>query len=155
MPDALLIRGRPSRSAAVALLATAGLPVLDLTDGHLEHFFYTGPDGSPTALVGLELYGADALLRSLVVVPDARTKGVGSAIVRHAEEYAASRHVHAVYLLTTTAESFFERLGYRRVDRTQAPPSIQSTREFASLCPASSAFLFKQLSSITGTAGIT
>lgn len=145
MRDPLIIRGRPSRSGAVALLAAEGLPVMDLTDAHLEHFFYAGPDGSPTALVGLEMYAADALLRSLVVVPYARTKGVGSAIVRHAEEYAGSRHVQAIYLLTSTAESFFERLGYRRLDRTQAPPSIQSTREFASLCPASSAFMIKRL----------
>jgi amino-acid N-acetyltransferase len=118
---------------------------MDLTDEHLEHFFYTGPDGSPTALVGLEIYATDALLRSLVVAPDVRTKGVGSAILRHAEDYAAARHVDAIYLLTTTAESFFERLGYGRVDRTHAPPSIQSTREFASLCPASAAFMIKRL----------
>jgi amino-acid N-acetyltransferase len=145
MPEPLLIRGRASRPAAMALLAAEGLPVTDLTDAHLEHFFYTGPDGAPTALVGLEIYATDALLRSLVVVPDARTQGVGSAMVRHAENYAAARQVQGLYLLTTTAESFFERLGYRRIDRTQAPPSIRSSREFASLCPASSAFMIKRL----------
>jgi amino-acid N-acetyltransferase len=36
-------------------------------------------------------------------------------------------------------------MGYRRVDRAEAPPSIQSTREFAGLCPASSAFMVKRL----------
>jgi amino-acid N-acetyltransferase len=141
----MTIGARPSRSAAAALLVAEGLPVADLSDEHLEHFFFTGSDGSPTALVGLEMYGTDALLRSLVVSPDMRSKGMGSALVRHAEDYAAARRVRAIYLLTTTAEAFFERLGYRRVDRTQAPPSIQSTREFASLCPASSAFLLKRL----------
>jgi amino-acid N-acetyltransferase len=50
-----------------------------------------------------------------------------------------------MFLLTTTAETFFERRGYRRVDRSQAPLAIQSTSEFASLCPASSAFMIKQL----------
>jgi amino-acid N-acetyltransferase len=50
-----------------------------------------------------------------------------------------------MYLLTMTAEGFFERRGYRRVDRTQAPLAIKSTPEFASLCPASSAFMIKQL----------
>jgi len=127
------------------LLAAEGLPVADVTDAHLEHFFCVGSDESPTALVGLEIYGTDALLRSLVVGPDARTKGLGSALVRHAEHYAAARHVQAIYLLTTTAESFFERLGYRRVDRMQAPASIQSTREFASLCPVNSVFMIKRL----------
>ena len=67
------------------------------------------------------------------------------SFVRHAEHYAAAHRVQAIYLLTTTAEAFFERLGYRRVDRMQAPPSIQSTREFASLCPANSAFIIKRL----------
>jgi amino-acid N-acetyltransferase len=50
-----------------------------------------------------------------------------------------------MYLLTTTAETFFERRGYRRVDRTEAPQAIQTTVEFASLCPASSAFMIKRL----------
>src|SRR3982074_29229 len=106
MPEPLMIRGRPSRSAVVALLAAEGLPVADLIDARLEHFFCAGSGGSPTALVGLEIYGTDALLRSLVVGADARTKGLGSALVRHAEHYAAARHVRAIYLLTTTAESF-------------------------------------------------
>ena len=119
--------------------------VSDITDEHLEHFFYIGSDDSPTALVGVEIYGADALLRSLIVADTARTRGLGSTLVEHVEDYAASRQVRAVYLLTTTAESFFERRGYRRVDRAQAPLAIQSTREFASLCPASSAFMIKRL----------
>ena len=145
MKDAIIIRGRPPRSTAVALLEGEGLPVSDLTDGHLEHFFFTGSDGSPTGLVGLEIYGSDALLRSLVVDANARAVGLGSALVAHAEDYASACRVRAIYLLTTTAESFFARRGYRRVDRGLAPPSIQSTREFAGLCPASSAFMIKQL----------
>jgi amino-acid N-acetyltransferase len=111
----------------------------------LEHFFFTGSDGAPSALVGLEIYGEAALLRSLVVSAAARTQGLGSALVRHAEEYAAAHQVRALYLLTSTAEAYFERRGYRRIDRSEAPPSIQSTREFASLCPSSSAFMIKRL----------
>jgi amino-acid N-acetyltransferase len=140
-----MIRERPPHSGVVALLEAEGLPASDLTEAHLEHFFFTGTDGVPSALVGLEIYGEDGLLRSLVVSSAARTQGLGSALVRHAEEYAASCHVRALYLLTTTAESYFEHRGYRRVDRAQAPPAIQSTREFASLCPTSSAFMIKRL----------
>ncbi len=145
MIESLLIRGRPPRSAVVALLEAQGLPVSDITDEHLEHFFFLGSDGSPTGLVGIEIYGTDALLRSLVVAENARTQGIGSALVQHAEDYATSRRVRDMYLLTTTAEGFFERRGYRRVDRNQAPPSTQSTTEFASLCQVSSGFMFKRL----------
>jgi amino-acid N-acetyltransferase len=145
MAEPLMIRGRPPRSTAVALLQAQGLPVSDITDEHLEHFFFMGSDGSPTGLVGVEIYGNDALLRSLAVAETARTQGIGSALVQHAEDYAVSRHVNAMYLLTTTAEIFFERRGYRRVDRAQAPQAIQSAPEFVSLCPASSAFMIKRL----------
>jgi amino-acid N-acetyltransferase len=145
MPDVLMIRERPPRLSVVALLEAEGLPATDLTDAHLKHFFFTGTDGAPSALVGLEIYGDAALLRSLVVSGPARTQGLGSALVLHAEEYAAAHRVHSLYLLTTTAEAYFERRGYRRIDRSEAPPSIQSTREFSSLCPSSSAFMIKQL----------
>ena len=140
-----MIRERPPQSSVVALLEAEGLPASDLTEAHLQHFFFTGTDGTPSALVGLEIYGRDALLRSLVVSAAARTQGLGSALVLHAEQYAAAREVRALYLLTTTAESFFEHRGYRRIDRANAPSAIQSTREFASLCPASSAFMIKRL----------
>lgn len=51
----------------MALLEAEKLPASDLTETHLEHFFFTGADGAPSALVGLEIYGEAALLRSLVV----------------------------------------------------------------------------------------
>lgn len=145
-----MIRGRPPHALAVAMLAAAGLPAVDLCDGQLEHFFFAGSDGAPTGLAGLEIYGADALLRSVVVEERQRGRGLGAALVRHAEAYAVSQGVRSIYLLTTTAESFFERLSYARLDRAAAPPFIRRTREFASLCPASSAFMVKQLYTAMG-----
>jgi amino-acid N-acetyltransferase len=140
-----MIRERPPHSSVVALLEAAGLPASDLTEDYLQHFFFTGTDGAPSALVGLEIYGEAALLRSLVVSAAARTQGLGSALVRHAEKYAAAHQVRALYLLTTTAQAYFEHRGYRRIERAAAPRSIQATREFASLCPSSSAFMIKRL----------
>jgi amino-acid N-acetyltransferase len=140
-----MIRGRPHRSTAVAFLQAQGLPLSDITGAHLEHFFFVGSDGSPTGLIGLELYGTDALLRSLVVAENARGKGLGSTLIDHAEQYAASKGVRSIYLLTTTAEAFFKRLGYERIERSRAPPSIELTREFAGLCPASAAFMVKSI----------
>jgi amino-acid N-acetyltransferase len=145
MPEPPKITERPPRSSVAALLEAEGLPASDLTEAHLQHFFYAGTDGAPSALVGLEIYGQDALLRSLVVSAVARTQGLGSALVLYAEQYAAARQVRALYLLTTTAESYFEHRGYRRIDRAEAPSAIQSTREFVGLCPASSAFMVKRL----------
>jgi amino-acid N-acetyltransferase len=50
-----------------------------------------------------------------------------------------------VYLLTTTAAPLFLRLGYSNLPRDAAPPAIKTSAEFAGICPASSAFMSKQL----------
>ena len=140
-----VIRPRPSLAAAKAVLAASNLPTGDLTDSHCEHFFYWGPADEPTGLVGVELFGDVALLRSLAVSADARSSGMGTALVRHIENYAVSQGVRTLYLLTTTAAGFFSRLGYASVPREAAPTAIRSTPEFAGICPASSAFMSKQL----------
>ena len=139
------IRRSPSRSAATSLLDAAALPTLDLTDAHMEHFFYSGPAHAPTGLVGLELFESQALLRSLVVSGAARSRGLGSALLAQAEEHARTAGVREIYLLTTTAEEFFKRRGFSTAAREDAPPAIRQSREFAGLCPASSAFMIKRL----------
>jgi len=139
------IERRPWRDGATRLLGAAGLPTADLTDAHMEHFFYCGNPEAPLALVGLEFCGENALLRSLAVAPEGRNSGVGSALVERAESHARERGARSIFLLTTTAEDFFRRRGYESADRAAAPAAIRATREFADICPASSAFLTKSL----------
>jgi len=140
-----VIHANPSKAAAAGLLEAANLPVADLTAAHLEHFFYYGAPQAPIGLVGLELCGPDALLRSLVLTPSHRGSGLGAQLVRHAEDHARSHGARCVYLLTTTAAEFFARHAYAVADRAAAPPAIRATREFSDICPASYAFLVKAL----------
>lgn len=111
----------------------------------MRHFFYLGSPTSPVGLVGVEFHGPDALLRSLVVLPEHRSRGTGARLVTRAEAYARDQGAAAVYILTTTAEHFFRARGYVTAPRTNAPVGIRETPEFSSLCPASSAFLVKRL----------
>jgi amino-acid N-acetyltransferase len=139
------IQSGPPLAAVVALLSRCGLPVSDLTQAHLAHFFYVGAASEPDGLVGLEICGSHALLRSLAVSPELRTDGLGRALVDHAEAHARTLGARSIFLLTTTAEAFFLRRGYVRLDRAGAPPEIRATREFADICPAGSAFMAKRL----------
>lgn len=141
--SALSIEPNPSLRTAVALLGVVGLPSSDLTKQHLEHFMFSGPREAPTGLVGLELFGSDALLRSLAVAPTAQYSGLGSTLLEQAEGYAYTHGVRSRCLLTTTAPTFFEERGYRPTSREDCPAAIRSTSEFASLCPASSTLLVK------------
>jgi amino-acid N-acetyltransferase len=141
----LSICARPRLLAAKELLESVALPSSDLTEQHLEHFLYCGPSDELTGLVGLEIYGPHALLRSLAVAPTARSAGVGSALLSRAEAHARANAVRELYLLTTTAQAFFEARGYRLTSREGCPTAIRASSEFSSLCPASSALLLKHL----------
>ena len=144
MEDAA-IHPRPNRDAAVALLESARLPVADLTEAHMQDFFYCGPASAPTGVVGIEFHSEDALLRSLVVLPERRSSGLGAVLVDRAEAHARARGARSIFLLTTTAEEYFRRRGYQSIPRAEAPPGIRNSREFADICPATSAFMCKML----------
>jgi amino-acid N-acetyltransferase len=135
----------PGHAEVVRLLEGAALPSSDLADEDMKDFFYVGPATAPVAIVGLQLHGSDALLRSLVVASSQRERGLGQTLVEHAEQQARENGANTIYLLTTTAEAFFRSRGYVVTPRDSAPSAIRSTPEFASLCPASSAFLSKRL----------
>lgn len=139
------IAAGPPEAVVKRLLTGCGLPTADLTPDKLSTFFAAESDGAVVGVVGLELFGRVGLLRSLAVEPADRRQGLGSALVAHAEGFAAERGVAALYLLTTTAEGFFRRLGYERLPREQAPAEIQGTSEFAELCCATAVVMVKRL----------
>jgi amino-acid N-acetyltransferase len=129
------------------LLILCGLPQEDITPQHLRHFWVIREKGEAIGVVGLEIFGRLALLRSLAVDPQCRKEGYGSRLIKKGEEYAASLKIEEVYLLTVTAEreGFFAKRGYRKIGRNSAPPAIQGTAEFQGLCPVSSVCMVKQL----------
>jgi amino-acid N-acetyltransferase len=128
-----------------ALLEAAGLPHEDLTAGHLEHFLVLRSGPALAGVAGLEVHGADGLLRSVAVSQALRAQGFGAGLVAALEARAGARGLRALYLLTTTAAEFFARRGYRRIERREAPPRIQASAEFSALCPATATCMVKQL----------
>ncbi|MGR6534295.1 arsenic resistance N-acetyltransferase ArsN2, partial [Brevundimonas sp. RM1] len=67
------------------------------------------------------------------------------AILCWLEAEAAGQGADGLYLLTTSAAAFFQRHGYSVALRSAAPPSVAASRQFSGLCPASAAFMFKEL----------
>jgi N-acetylglutamate synthase-like GNAT family acetyltransferase len=127
------------------LLTICELPHEDITSLHLRHFLVAKEKGQIVGVVGLEVLGRLALLRSLAVDPRYRNRGLASQLTGKAEEHAVSVGSKELYLLTLTAESFFVKRGYQKIGRDSAPPQVQGTAEFQGLCPASSVCMVKQL----------
>jgi len=128
-----------------ALLAANRLPGADLTPAHLGTFWVERDAVGLAGVVGLEPRGRAALLRSLAVRADARSRGFGARLLEHGEAEACAIGTGTLYLLTTTAQRFFAGRGYVLVPRETAPPEVQATAEFAGLCPTTSVCMRKQL----------
>lgn len=127
-----------------SLLKKADLPCEDVTIGR-QTFLVAIEKGRIAGTVGLEAYGAAGLLRSLAVDEGLRGRGLGGELTGMMEEEARSLGVRELYLLTMTAEPFFAKRGYQKVERAKAPAALQGTTEFATLCPVSSACMRKRL----------
>ncbi|MDH7638286.1 arsenic resistance N-acetyltransferase ArsN2 [Sphingomonas oryzagri] len=130
--------------ALARALDAAGLPTDDLHEPG-RAFFRLSDDAGAIGFVGIEGIGVDRLLRSLVVLPRRRRQGFGALLVNHAEASARQDGTERLHLLTQTSSDFFHAHGYRRAERSSAPASIGSTAQFTSLCPASAAYLVKDL----------
>lgn len=65
-------------SAIGALLQRSGLPISDLEAGVSVSLFVAGPGDNPEGVICLEVYGPNALLRSLAVSDSERGKGLGT-----------------------------------------------------------------------------
>lgn len=141
---------RPARFedhvAIRALLVAQGLPSEDVgASDEDSRFHLVERDGQILGCAGLEVYGTDALLRSVAVAPSMRDSGLGRALVGIAERDAAAIGVQRLFLLTTTAADYFSRIGYQPCDRNAVPLHVQASAQFSGLCPASAVCMSKEL----------
>lgn len=129
-------RAAPADHVAVrALLAASDLPLVGIPDD-LAHFLVAESNGTLVGAIGLEVYGSAALLRSAVVHPSRRGSGTGEALVHALLAHAHALGVTDVALLTTTADRWFPRFGFVRVERHSLPAAVFASEELKGACPA-------------------
>lgn len=144
MAERALVRIAGAELGAMrAALGAAGLPLDDLPPG--ATCFELRDGGTGVGWAALECFGEDALLRSVVVTGKARGTGAGAELVGRVAGAAGASGVRRLWLLTETAEAFFQRLGFERVARGEAPAAIRRTSEFEAVCPASATCMAKSL----------
>jgi amino-acid N-acetyltransferase len=138
----------PDQPAALRLLADLELPTAGVADWW-RRFTVAESGGTIVGVAGVESYGTSALLRSVAVRPDWRSSGIGRALVKAALEAAREEGVRDVYLLTTTAECYFPRLGFSTIPRDDVPLALQASVEFRGACPDSATVMHRSLPSAT------
>lgn len=122
--------------AVLGLLEANALPTAGVVE-HLDAFIIEADTETIIGCVGLEVHGRAGLLRSVAVAADQRSRGLGSSLTRAILEMARTRHLSSLSLLTTTAEGYFGRFGFERVERENLPASLRASAEFQGACPDS------------------
>jgi amino-acid N-acetyltransferase len=140
-----LRRAEPrDRAGVLELLRSQGLPTEGLA--FVNDLFVMTDAGEAVGCAALETHGSAGLLRSLAVTSARRGAGLGGRLVEAVLEAAKAHHLTTLSLLTTTAESYFPRFGFRRVGRSQLPADLGASAELRGACPASAVAMKLELS---------
>ena len=127
-----------------AFLTAAGLPAAGVVE-HLGSFLIAEKGKECVGVGGLEIYGHVALLRSLAVRQQERNSGIGATLLEQLMTNAHSRGVLRLVLLTTTAEHYFVRKGFVRIDRSALSGPITGSKEFTGACPSTAVCMVLRL----------
>jgi amino-acid N-acetyltransferase len=119
--------------AARKLVSASGLPRGGLDDAEL--WCVRGEHGRIIGVAGLETWGRQGLLRSVAVDKERRKAGVGTSLVRQIIAEARKKRMSEVFLITETAPLFFERLGFKAIDRSRVRGGVLDSVEFTEACP--------------------
>ncbi|MTK53178.1 arsenic resistance N-acetyltransferase ArsN2 [Paludibacter sp.] len=119
-----------------ALLEVSQLPASDI-DLNKQLFLVALHDRTVIGTIALEVFGNSALLRSFAVDANFRSQQIGERLYREAVTQSKQKGITHLFLLTTTADKYFDRMNWQRIGRDEVPEAIGATTEFASLCPVS------------------
>ncbi len=132
------------RAAIERLLEGQELPTAGVAEW-VDHFWIAEAEERVVGVAGVELYGDGALLRSVGVEPEWRNSGLGARLVARAMAAAQEAGAREIFLLTTTADSYFPRLGFAVCGRDQVPAGVRGSVEFREACPASATVMRRPL----------
>ena len=144
--DEIAISGAEQEDIAdiKAILLANELPTAGVDD-HWRTFVVARDGVRIIACGGAEAYKTVALLRSIAVLPQYRSHGLGRRIVRQLIDRLASRGIRDFFLLTTTAEDYFRKRGFTKVDRDEVNPQLLASREFQDACPSTAVCMRMQM----------
>ena len=134
---------KAERQQARKLISASGLPRGGLDDADL--WCVIGERRRIIGVAGLEAWGRQGLLRSVAVGIGNRNAGLGTSLVRHVIAEARKKKLSEVYLITETAPSFFERLGFSAIDRSRVRGGVLKSFEFEEACPATAPVMWMDL----------
>lgn len=122
-------------TAIKKILQDSNLPVVDIVFGK-QDFLVAWVDSEIVGSIALERYEKNAILRSFAVKEAFRNQKIGELLYKNVISYCKENGIEQLYLLTTTPDQYFKKLGWEVIDRTEVPEEISLSTEFSSVCPS-------------------
>lgn len=132
------------RKTARELLRRSALPLDGLEKTEL--WCLVDESDAPIGFAGLEILEDQGLLRSVVVREKRRNTGAGAMLVRHVLHEARSRSLSELFLITETAQRFFEKFGFRAFERSKVKGKVLESVEFTQACSETAPVMHLDLS---------
>lgn len=131
-PDELKIRAalETDLDDVIALLIDADLNIGGVHE-NVGSFVVAVDSDQIVGCIGAEPFQFMALMRSLVVHPDYRGRGLGRRLVRQLLDRFSSRGLREFYVVTEDAEGYFRKRGFKPCDRDEVHPQVLGSTEFA------------------------
>jgi amino-acid N-acetyltransferase len=126
------------------LLSSYLLPTIDIYESTVKLFVATY-NNQLIGSIGIEKYNEIGLLRSLAVNSKYKNQKVGEGLIQYLLDYCINEKITELYLLTTTAEKYFDKFGFHKIDRNKVPEEIMQTQEFKDICPISAVVMKRKL----------
>ncbi len=128
----------------IKLLDNNNLPTIDIPNSSIQ-LFIGSYNCSTIGVIGIEIYEKTGLLRSLAVQESFNKLKVGTKLINKLFDHIKLNNIRDVYLLTESAEDYFTRFEFEKVDRSIVPGVIMETREYKDICPNSAVVMHKNL----------
>jgi len=127
----------------VALLNQSNLPTIDLKISNMQDFYVAIVDGDIVGVGGIDMQDNMAFVRSFAVKSEYQGQGVAHKIYNTIEDEAKRSGISQFYLLSETATQYFEKFGFKIIQRDTAPQWVQQSTQFSGICPQSTALMQK------------
>ena len=137
MDEIVIAPAKATDIASIKLILLANQLPVQGVDDHWRTFLVARDGDKIVACGGAEAYPIAALIRSIAVLADYQRHGLGRRLVRQLLDRLAARGLREFYLLTTTAEDYFRKRGFKKIEREEVNPQLLASREFHDACPAS------------------
>lgn len=128
----------------INLLAECKLPYSDIVP-EKQSFVVAEIDYKIIGCAGLETYNENGLFRSLAVKPSLQNMKIGKDLLDKTISISKENNITQLYLLTTTADLYFKKHGWKVIERNEVPDDIRATTEFSSICPSTAICMMYRL----------